>query len=103
MTHYLNGSTNEMVVFGSGKPGPLNDVYIFTGDVGTGNWAQWTPPVQDIPAIRCCMLWVYDPLQGKILMFGGQYEPKPNARDDTWSWTESSGWSCLLVLLCDIA
>ena len=95
MVHFLDGLTNEMVLFGSGQPGPLNDVYLFTGDVLAGAWTPWTPPpLQVLPSARCCMLWVTDPVQNKILMFGGGYLPVPNSWGDTWSWAPVAGWVC---------
>lgn len=62
-------------------------------DLASGSWSNITPE-GDVPVPRCLIRAVYDPVQIRIFIFGGQTTDTPFL-DDLWSYSLSSDWRTL--------
>jgi hypothetical protein len=101
MAYFTSGATKEIVLFGGVQTGPtplLNDTWVYAGN--PGGWSVWCLPNPGCPAgsvlnIRCCTGLTFDSKRSKIILFGGQFLPKPHAYFDLWTWTPTAGWACI--------
>jgi hypothetical protein len=102
-----------MLMFGGSHTGAdvLGDTWLFWGNPGT--WQLCTDtngcPSIDEPDARCCVGMLYDSQRDRIVIFGGQTTPGPDAYRDMWSWIFgdeddplTEGWHCISPMTtCD--
>jgi hypothetical protein len=94
-----------VVLFGgTGFPVPgspvvddLNDTWLFQG----GQWTEWVPPncktCAPNPSGREAPSMAYDPVDGYVLMFGGQNDtPVAKSLNDTWTFLAGT-WTNITV------
>jgi hypothetical protein len=111
MSYYEDATRAGVLMFGGSHDGTdvLGDTWLFFGSPGTwqrcvqGNGCPGGDRVED----RCCVGMLYDSARDRIVIFGGQSIPAPDAYRDLWVWTYGSGpaggWVCISpVSTCNV-
>jgi hypothetical protein len=79
----------KVVVFG-GIANAANNVYL--GDTWEWDGTTWAQRATTGPSPRALHAMAYDPVRGKVVLFGGVNAPGGSGFNDTWEW-DGTSWA----------
>ncbi len=90
-----DAATNRFVIFGgsaASSGAELDDAWVLRNANGLGGAPEWLPlnPAGASPAPRQSLAAAYDPVAGRLLIFGGR-RGDDEVFDDTWSLEHANG------------